>query len=169
MHAGETTPPFVRDDSVPRADLLWAAAALLLQVIADGDSDASALGTEVASLLGEASGPPAGEPAGPGEPLTESEARVLRYLPTYMGVPQIAAELHLSANTVRTHLRHLYWKLGAHSRREAVQRARALGMLAVKLPDQRQGALGREPPSVRNYGKARRKSMDRRGTTHSWG
>jgi hypothetical protein len=34
-------------------------------------------------------------------------------------------------NTVKTHLRHLYRKLGAHSRQEAVQRARAIGLLAV--------------------------------------
>ena len=86
----------------------------------------------VTTLLGEASGPaPPGKPAWPGEPLTEGETRVLRYLPTYMGAPEIAAELYLSANTVKTHLRHLYRKLGAHSRREAVQRARAIGLLTA--------------------------------------
>ena len=54
---------------------------------------------------------------------------MLRYLPSHMGTPEIAAELYLSANTVKTHLRHLYRKLGAHNRREAVQRARAIGLL----------------------------------------
>jgi DNA-binding CsgD family transcriptional regulator len=55
--------------------------------------------------------------------LTQGETRVLRYLPTHMGAPEIATELFLSANTVKTHLRHLYQKLGAHTRQEAVPRA----------------------------------------------
>jgi LuxR family maltose regulon positive regulatory protein len=64
------------------------------------------------------------------EQLTDSETRVLRYLPTNLTGPEIAAELWLSANTVATHTRHLYAKLGVHSRHEAVDRARALGLLA---------------------------------------
>jgi LuxR family maltose regulon positive regulatory protein len=36
----------------------------------------------------------------------------------------------LSVNTIRTHLRHVYDKLDAHQRNEAVERARALGLLA---------------------------------------
>ena len=70
----------------------------------------AALISAVADLLGgvSAPAPPPGEPAWPGEPLTESETRVLRYLPTDMGAPEIAAELCLSANAVKTHLRHLY-------------------------------------------------------------
>jgi LuxR family maltose regulon positive regulatory protein len=64
------------------------------------------------------------------EPLTQSETRVLRYLPTNLSAPEIAGELHLSLNTIRTHMRHLYAKLGAHTRAEAVESARALGLLA---------------------------------------
>ena len=129
-----------RDGSVPRAHLLWAAL-LLLEVIADDPpGDLDALAAELKGVLGEAPRPspapvtataPAGAPPWPGEPLTVSETRVLRYLPTHMGTPEIAAELFLSANTVKTHLRHLYRKLGAHSRREAVQRARAIGLLTA--------------------------------------
>jgi LuxR family transcriptional regulator, maltose regulon positive regulatory protein len=91
----------------------------------------AALAYEVANLPGESSGPapPPSEPAWPGGPLTEGETRVLRYLPTHLSAAAIAADLYLSANTVRTHLRHLYRKLGAHSRQEAVQRARAIGLL----------------------------------------
>jgi LuxR family maltose regulon positive regulatory protein len=92
----------------------------------------AALICELADLPGEASEPaPPGEPVWPDEPLTQSETRVLRYLPTHLSAREIAAELCLSAHTVRTHLRHLYRKLGAHSRREAVRRARAAGLLAV--------------------------------------
>jgi len=64
------------------------------------------------------------------EPLSKSEVRVLRYLPTHLSAPEIAAELSVSASTVKTHLRNLYSKLGAHSRAEAVESARAAGLLA---------------------------------------
>jgi LuxR family maltose regulon positive regulatory protein len=63
-------------------------------------------------------------------PLTESETRVLRYLPTNLSAPEIAGELYLSLNTIRTHMRHLYAKLGVHTRAHAVERARDLGLLA---------------------------------------
>ena len=82
------------------------------------------------------SAPPPGRQAGwgrgPGldEQLTDSETRVLRYLPTHLTAHEIAAELHVSVNTVSTHRLHLYAKLGVHSRHEAIDRARALGLLA---------------------------------------
>jgi LuxR family maltose regulon positive regulatory protein len=79
--------------------------------------------------------PPASQPRwalsrGLDEQLTDSETRVLRYLPTQLTAHEIANELFLSKNTISTHLRHLYAKLGAHSRHEAVDRARTLGLLA---------------------------------------
>jgi LuxR family maltose regulon positive regulatory protein len=64
------------------------------------------------------------------EPLLESEVRVLRYLPTNLTAPEIARELSVSPNTVRTHIKNLYTKLGTHGRAAAVERARALGLLA---------------------------------------
>jgi LuxR family maltose regulon positive regulatory protein len=64
------------------------------------------------------------------EPLSNSEKRILRYLPTNLSVTEIADQTYLSVNTVKTHMRHLYGKLGAHSRGQAVERARAFALLA---------------------------------------
>ena len=63
------------------------------------------------------------------EPLTERELEVLAYLPGRMKNPEIAAELFLSVNTVKTHMRSIYTKLGATERNEAVARAVELGLL----------------------------------------
>lgn len=72
-------------------------------------------------------------PTRPREPLSSSEMRVLRYLPTNLSAPEIAAELSLSVNTVRTHMRHVYEKLGAHGRSEAVELARSRGLVSRPL------------------------------------
>ena len=64
------------------------------------------------------------------DPLSQAEVRVLRYLPSNLTVPEIADQMYLSVNTVRTHTRHIYGKLGAHRRHEAVELARDLGLLA---------------------------------------
>ena len=64
------------------------------------------------------------------EELSEAELRVARFLPTNLKYAEIAAELFVSTNTVRTHMTHIYRKLGAHSRSEAVARAREQGLLA---------------------------------------
>jgi LuxR family maltose regulon positive regulatory protein len=63
------------------------------------------------------------------EPLSGREQVVLGYLPTLMSNPEIAAELFVSVNTVKTHLKSIYRKLGASHRREAVQRARELRLI----------------------------------------
>jgi LuxR family transcriptional regulator, maltose regulon positive regulatory protein len=81
-------------------------------------------------LAGRKPAAPPGAPERLREPLSSSEIRVLRYLPTKLSVPEIADQLYLSVNTVKTHMRHLYDKLGAHRRHEAVEQARALGLLA---------------------------------------
>ena len=73
---------------------------------------------------------PAGSALRLAEPLSQGEIRVLRYMPTNLSAPEIARELSLSVHTIRTHIRHLFAKLGAHRRTEAVARARALGLLA---------------------------------------
>ncbi|HTP18752.1 MAG TPA: LuxR C-terminal-related transcriptional regulator [Solirubrobacteraceae bacterium] len=87
--------------------------------------------SEILSLLaGQQPGAARGEPARLAEPLSESELRVLRYLPTNLSNQEIASELYVSVNTVKAHTRHLYAKLDAHRRGDAVERARALGLLA---------------------------------------
>jgi Bacterial regulatory proteins, luxR family len=69
---------------------------------------------------------------------------VLRYLPINLLAPEIASELFLSVNTVRTHVQYLYEKPGAHSRTEAVARARALGLFAHSSGTAWSGHPGRE-------------------------
>jgi LuxR family maltose regulon positive regulatory protein len=76
------------------------------------------------------SSPRLAEPPRLMEPLSRSEIRVLRYLPTNLSAREIARELSVSVNTVRTHMRHLFAKLSVHRRTEAVTRARALSLLA---------------------------------------
>jgi LuxR family maltose regulon positive regulatory protein len=73
---------------------------------------------------------PQGEPDPLLDELSPAELRVIRYLPSNLKAPEIAAELFVSTNTIRTHLRHIYAKLDAHGRAEAVARARGLGLLA---------------------------------------
>jgi LuxR family maltose regulon positive regulatory protein len=61
------------------------------------------------------------------EPLSERELTVLRYLASRLTCAEIARELYLSVNTVRSHVKAVYRKLGVHSRSAAVERARAIG------------------------------------------
>jgi len=63
------------------------------------------------------------------EPLTERELVVLRLLAAGRSNAEMASELFVEQSTVKTHLIHLYSKLGVHSRTQAVARARALGLL----------------------------------------
>jgi LuxR family maltose regulon positive regulatory protein len=71
-----------------------------------------------------------GTPASQGliEPLSERELDVLRLLGTDLGGPDIARELVVSLNTVRTHTKNIYAKLGVNNRRAAVRRARELDL-----------------------------------------
>ena len=62
------------------------------------------------------------------EPLSERELDVLRLLGTDLGGPDIARELVVSLNTVRTHTKNIYAKLGVNNRRAAVRRAKELDL-----------------------------------------
>ncbi len=90
----------------------------LLEVLLDGVGQGPASGATLA------------------EPLTEREQRILRYLPTMLTNAEIGAEVFVSLNTVKTHLRSIYRKLDANGRADAVERARRLGLLpaGIKRP-----------------------------------
>ena len=64
------------------------------------------------------------------EPLSERELDVLRLLATDLDGPDIARRLFVSVNTMRTHTKSIYAKLGVNSRRAAVRRAEELGLLS---------------------------------------
>jgi LuxR family maltose regulon positive regulatory protein len=72
----------------------------------------------------------AGGASAPGlEPVTGRELEVLRLLAAGASNAEVARELIVEQSTVKTHLIHLYGKLGVHSRTQAVARARALQLL----------------------------------------
>jgi|SRR3954462_4542821 len=66
-------------------------------------------------------------------PLTKGELKVLNYLPSDLNQTEIGAELFISNNTVRTHIRSIYQKLCVSTRRDAVQKAIAEGVLSPQL------------------------------------
>jgi LuxR family transcriptional regulator, maltose regulon positive regulatory protein len=130
------------------AFLLGGSGALeLLESQAQGQSEHPAL-LEV--LLGELGERSSQRPATIAEPLTERELRILRYLPTMLSNSEIGAELFVSLNTVKTHLRSIYRKLDAGSRAEAVERARQLGLLPSGIKRSRIRARRRpaQPSSI---------------------
>jgi LuxR family transcriptional regulator, maltose regulon positive regulatory protein len=63
------------------------------------------------------------------EPLTERERDVLRHLSGMLNTAEVAGEMYISVNTVKTHLKSIYRKLAATHRGEAVRRARQLDLI----------------------------------------
>jgi LuxR family transcriptional regulator, maltose regulon positive regulatory protein len=88
------------------------------------------IAARVLATLRSGSGHPAAQ-------LTPRELMVLRALPTLLHVEDIAIEQGVSPNTIRTQVKQIYLKLGAHSRREAVKNARRLGLLDGESPRSR--------------------------------
>jgi LuxR family maltose regulon positive regulatory protein len=84
---------------------------------------------DVLGLLSATSPRPVPPETLPGEALSDAELRVLRCLPSGLSAREMARELELSANTIKTHMRHIYAKLRVHERGEAVQRARQIGLV----------------------------------------
>jgi LuxR family maltose regulon positive regulatory protein len=68
------------------------------------------------------------------DPLSQRELDVLRLLGSDLGGPEIARQLHVSLNTVRTHTKNIYAKLGVNNRRAAVRRAAELDLPARGRP-----------------------------------
>jgi len=64
-----------------------------------------------------------------GEPLSDRELEILRFLNTQLSSTEIARELSISANTVRFHIKNIYGKLSVNRRADAVQQAKELGIL----------------------------------------
>ena len=122
------------DLAEPDGGLLWfllhPAPGLLERQARQRTAHAALIARILDLLAGNRPAPPSAGLRPPLEPLSKSEIRVLRYLPTHLSAPEIAAELSVSTSTVKTHMRNLYAKLGAHSRAEAVESARTLGLLA---------------------------------------
>jgi LuxR family maltose regulon positive regulatory protein len=63
------------------------------------------------------------------KPLTRRELQTLRLLKTDLSPQEIASQMTISDNTVRTHIKNIYRKLGVHGRFEAVQRAEEFSLL----------------------------------------
>ena len=83
-------------------------------------------GERVVGVFGLFEGRPDDMPTAPPAHLTPRQVEVLRLLEQGRSTKQIAAELHLSTETVRNHIRRLFQALGVHSRLEAVAAARAV-------------------------------------------
>jgi LuxR family maltose regulon positive regulatory protein len=111
-----------------------AEAADLLDALPQHETAHAALLSDIVDLLRGESAPSSDrEPLAQSDELSPSELRVLGYLPTNLTRTEIAQALHVSINTVNTHIRNVYAKLGARDRSAAVHRARQLRLLANRL------------------------------------
>jgi LuxR family maltose regulon positive regulatory protein len=102
----------------------------LLEALPRHETAHAALLTDILDIMHGASPAATDQRPYPTE-LSPGELRVLRFLPTNLSRLEIASELSVSPNTVSTHIRSIYAKLGVRDRSSAVQRARELRLLAV--------------------------------------
>jgi LuxR family maltose regulon positive regulatory protein len=109
-----------------------AGAAELLDALPRHKTGHAALLADIVGLLRDGSAPSIDrERLTESEELSPSELRVLRYLPTNLTRSEIAGELYVSTNTVATHIRNIYSKLGVRDRSSAVRYARELRLLST--------------------------------------
>jgi len=85
--------------------------------------------SELRGLAGHPAGSASGTAPGVRHELSDRERQVLRVLATELTGPDIARDLFISLNTLRTHTRHIFEKLDVNSRPAAVRRARELGLI----------------------------------------
>ena len=121
------------DEGLPMAALLQAAAesgiaTSYVRLLLSALGETEARSTATAGLI---------------EPLSDRELDVLRLLATDLGGPGIASELYVSLNTLRTHTKNIYAKLGVNNRRAAVRRAQELDLLRTPQRRPRPAAHGR--------------------------
>ena len=103
----------------------------LLETLPRHETAHAALLTDILDLMHASSVAPRANPSPLARELSPSELRVLRYLPTNLSRLEIATELSISPNTVNTHVRRIYAKLGADDRSAAVHHARELRLLSA--------------------------------------
>jgi LuxR family transcriptional regulator, maltose regulon positive regulatory protein len=125
----EATLELAEPDGLVLPFMLWPSRELLERHPKHRTAHATFISTILDSMAGRAA-PQRGWDAPLRDELSEAELRVVRYLPSNLTASEIASELLVSTNTVRTHMRHIYAKLDSHTRSEAVSRARDLGLVA---------------------------------------
>jgi len=101
----------------------------LLEALPRHETAHAALLADILDIMRGSPVTPAEHPLPLARELSPGELRVLWYLPTNLSRPEIAHELSVSPNTISTHLRRIYGKLGVDDRSGAVQRARELRLL----------------------------------------
>jgi LuxR family maltose regulon positive regulatory protein len=112
------------DEGAPIGELLLKAATQGIAVDYIGKLLAA---LESETVDAQSTTPPA--PSALVDPLSERELEVLRLLTTHLSSTEIAQELFISVNTVRSHIKSIYGKLNVHSRKDAIQRAQELELL----------------------------------------
>ncbi len=110
-----------RDDE---ARLRLGAARRIITACADPGVVLTAVLAGTAGGAGRPAPPDGRRPPEPAEPLSQREDEILRWLSSQLSLREIATELYVSYDTVKTHTRHIYRKLGVSTRQQAVAQAR---------------------------------------------
>jgi LuxR family maltose regulon positive regulatory protein len=117
-----------RSDDEPYVRVFLDAGPSVIGLLRTLDGAEGAAAARVLATEPDGSPPRSRSSAADPDELSERELDVLRLLRGELSGPEIARELHVSLNTLRTHTKHIYAKLGATNRREAVRRAAELGL-----------------------------------------